>query len=387
MKPVFETSTFVSCNTTPEKFIEIGLIKTARITNSPCADLVEFPNREYTNTRVFGRMVSQDLEVSPIETIWEAYIQPLNQKGLMWIINQQPAPAPANPIFAIINGNFSVEMDSDIYADLKGMFPNFSFEKVVRIPNVEASTGSGEPPNSNTSRSRQHSTLVFCKNYIETFRGSNIPGLCTTYMESSQQSGKWSSSGYRIELPAGVSVCHVRQSFETGRYINDFSSIPAMIKSLSEDLVGKVTPAAFENFLKRDMPEMWQIRQYFLDNMAKLEAAGVEDTIEYRFIFERGTTKQGFKWLVVNGVVWNPKSPDCCPTPVVVQNESHLRCAGGGQTTYELNVPADADIEELYETDYGGDSLSTRGYVFDRDTEKWVSPASEGNTPFAGLFK
>lgn len=245
------------------------------------------------------------------------------------------------------------------------------------------------PPSTAHRRGRQSRDLLFTKTRIETFRGSSIEGICTATLESSHQNGKWSTVTYAVYLAPDVQHSLVIQHWETGQWCNDVSSIRAIQEKLG--LTG-VAPAVVKEFIKAEMPGVYAAFEKLNAEIQALEGKGIEETMEYNFHQEYRNRRCGHSHLLINGEVWSQQY-NPMPEIVVVKQAEEYRGYGGGGTKYILIIDANAEIEELYESNYGGDALDTRGFVKE-DAKGWILPPQPEKDPdenpftaLNGLFK
>jgi hypothetical protein len=241
-------------------------------------------------------------------------------------------------------------------------------------------------------RSRYPMLLLYVKNHIFEFTGSNIPGVCVVESKDYSKNGKWSNTTYSIRLAAGVKSSALMQDWNSGRYVNDVTSLKKIAESLG---VYGVQNSALEIFCKDRLPNTWVRYEEYLRNLD--EIAEMEERVNYQFIkLEYNehiiVSRKGYNRLLVNGILFEGENiPDLVQ---VISHESYSGHRGGGKI-WRLMVPANAEIVELPEYDpYGGeDSLETRGFILQNG--KWVKGEvrekenPDPESPFAflnGLF-
>jgi hypothetical protein len=229
-------------------------------------------------------------------------------------------------------------------------------------------------------------TLIFSKTRIVLFTGQKVvENMFVSTPHSYDKNGKWSYSTYTVTLNEGVETTDIATiPYTGGHYCKDISSLAAMSKELG---IESTTPAAQKKFFQEVLPKEWARHLEYLQKLDTLYAEGVEDTVRIEFFGDYRNRRCGNLHLLLNGEVYhhlhNPM-----PELVVLESMDRVPGYGGGHENYTIVVPADTLVEELYEGNYGGDALDTRGYVYNRDTQRWKQQdGSEGNTPFADLLK
>jgi hypothetical protein len=235
------------------------------------------------------------------------------------------------------------------------------------------------------NRDRSIDAYIFCRNNIYNFTGGGsstddgtAKGRCLVTNSNYTKNGKWSNTTFSITIAAGYKFTSKMSDFSSGNKIDNLDSLQSMAADLG--IVG-CSDAAIKRFLQTTYPQTWYRFCDFQEARESLYDNGVNETIEYQFDSSRGTRRQGDKHLFVNGELWHKTHN---PIPELVIVKAHVR------DTYTLLISADAEIEELYEWNYGDDSLETRGYVTKTvgyDT-KWVKKEVEvmvADNPFAAL--
>ena len=217
-------------------------------------------------------------------------------------------------------------------------------------------------------RSRQVSLLLYTPDYIEEFKGESTE-LCTVTGVGHNQNGKWSSSTFEITIAPGVKYSKIQQDWDMGVYIPRYDSLKNMCECLG--LVG-VFPAVAEEFIKTRFPKTYEKYQEVNESLQKLlDRDDDEPGVKYLFQSSRGTKRQGMRYLILDGEVWD-ENRNPMPDKVVITSKTEQRGMGGGSTNYQLML-VDVDVvEELYEENYGGDSLIGRGYRYDEETKRWI---------------
>lgn len=325
----------------------------------------------------------EDVAYQVIESVdgFSITCTPKSSRGLLNILGR--IETTETPDVKILDGKYLVKVAIETSETLTKMF-GYKFEPIVYFNEQALEPFNADCPNTNTKRSRETRTILYTKNFMTTFRGGDIAGICSTVLVGCNKAGKWSSQDYQVFCAAGVKVIHVQQDWDTGKYINAYTSPTAMLKSLSDKIEGLTIPA-FMSFLELELPSTFKTHKALIADIAAFEEKGILETISYTFTASIEVNRQGWKHLLIDGVVWNPeKQSDNCP----VIEKSRVISSGhrGGSKVYELEIKADCLIEELYQDGYeGDDTLKTRGYVMD-DNREWSKPASNANTPFAGLF-
>ena len=244
------------------------------------------------------------------------------------------------------------------------------------------------PPSRAHKRDCQSRYLIASASRIETFMGKSIDEMCVAELKASVKAGKWSTVDYDVVLADGVSIHYVIEDFETGRYVDDVSSVAVIAAKLGLEAY---PPSTVREFLKRELPKTWARHEDYTNALNALEDVEDAELVEVEYHREYGNRRRGHLWLVIDGHVWHDDDDR-----VVVKEEKKYSGRGGGGCHYKLLVPASAKIEELWESDYGEDALDTRGFVREGLDGKWVksdvgdsddTDEDSGNTPFADFFK
>lgn len=238
-------------------------------------------------------------------------------------------------------------------------------------------------------RSRQPRYIIACRNHIFEFKGRDIPGVCIIEGKSSTANGKWSSVSYSLRLARGFRGIRLEPGFESGRIVNDVTSI----KKISEQLgCSDVFPKAVEEYLKREMYRNFvRYNEYLakLDEMDDFENREGGEFIPYEYEQKTVAKRQGERKLLVNNLLF-----EGVETPEIkIIDKTHTSGYRGGVTYWSLMIHSSATIEELTEYDpYGGDdSLELRGWSLTGG--KWQPPTGEiresespnPDSPFAAL--
>jgi hypothetical protein len=190
----------------------------------------------------------------------------------------------------------------------------------------------------------------------------------------------------------GVRVSKISQDWDSGMYINNYTSPKAMLDDLKLD---GVLISEGKRYLQTFMPKSWERHESLMASLDTLDNSNVAETIQYKFELAQVNQRTGMCQLVIDGEVWHENMPE----KVVIVSRNHVNGRGGGSTYYDLIIDAKCVIEEVNEQNPysdADDSLVKRGFVqieqevgsFSRVWVKGskVETTSNGNTPFAGLF-
>ena len=251
------------------------------------------------------------------------------------------------------------------------------------FPNVPAETFKWN--NGMQSRSRYSRLLLYTRNTVVQFDGSDIPGYCVVVGTSYQKNGKWSNTTYEIQLAAGVKASGITQGWDSGRYVDSVVSMKSIQSQLGLD---GCAPTAVEFYLQTRLYKTYIRFVEYREKIAALEAIEEQSGAEfmpYEYKQYRLTRRQGDNMLLVEGQVFAGQPIEGL---VEVLSSESVGGYGGGTTTYQLMIRSDADIVELPEYDpYGGDdSLESRGYAL--SDGKWSKPQeAPGSLDFGDAIK
>jgi len=229
------------------------------------------------------------------------------------------------------------------------------------------------------SRERRIMAVVYSRNNIYLFEGYSIHSVVLVNHSNYTKKGKWSCTDYDLTIAAGYKWATKRQDWNSGEFVNRLDSLQVIAAELG---IEDCSDAAIEYFLRLSMPKVWKRYSAYIAERESLYENGVESTIEYVFNAWAGTRRQGNKYLLIDGAVWCEKH-NPMPDKVVVKS-----CK---KDTYTLLIDASAILEELYEWNYGDDSLEKRGFLKDTSVSpyRWyipkTPPRSEEENPFTFL--
>lgn len=235
------------------------------------------------------------------------------------------------------------------------------------------------------SRGRQPMFLIACRNHIFRFKGVDIPGVCIIEKKDYTQCGKWSNTTYYLRLAKGFRGIPLMQGFDSGKFLNDVTSIKKIASQLG---CVDVFHLAIEEFLKRDM---WRAYISYIDycnklnEMQEFEEKQGGEYIPYQYEQKTRVNREGEVKLLINGEIFDGVEDSQVKIVSKLYSSGHR----GGVTYWKLMIHSSATIEEVTEYnpyDQNDDSLVKRGFVL-KDS-KWVKPEpNTDNNPFASFFK
>lgn len=262
---------------------------------------------------------------------------------------------------------YSVTLDFEGYS-LPFYMEKPALPEPVRFQGIEASIVTYN--NGIGNRNRQCRLMIYTRNRIWDFDGSDIPGIAMVIgTPDYTRKGKWSNTTYKIQLAAGVKASYKMQNFDSGKYVDNHTSINSIKKELELDGCDNY---AVEEFLKRNYVSCYVRYIDHIENLRQLEDAADRqnsDIVTYTFIEERISKRQGKRKLLINGVVFDGEEME----GVKIVSQKNVSGYGGGQKIYELMILTSMEVEELPEySPYSpeDDSLESRGYEY--KDGKWV---------------
>ena len=239
------------------------------------------------------------------------------------------------------------------------------------------------------SRSRHSKLILYARNRAWDFTGSSIEGVCVIVgTPAYNKNGKWSSTSYTIVLADGIKSSSITQSWDSGRYVDNHTTVQGMAKDLG--LEG-LSMKGVERFVKAHLHNTWLRHEEHNAKMEALEVAAEEagaEIITYEYCRSCSAKRVGDNMLLVDGEVF--KGVDTNNVKVI--SKIHHSGYRGGSTEYKLEILSTCLVEELPEHspyDPSDDSLESRGYV--QGDNGWerpsVSTKKEELSEFALLLK
>lgn len=231
------------------------------------------------------------------------------------------------------------------------------------------------------SRDRQIRLYIYSKTNIYVFDKGSIEGVVQIKSKDFTKDGKWSNTTYELILAKGFKAVAKRQDWDSGRYIEAFFTPKEVLASLG--IEDNVPSKHVNRFLEFYYPHYSKAKAKYWENVETLESRIDTELMPYEFLAKKGTRRQGYLYLVINGEVFYERK----------ESENWIVKSKNGDT-YQLMVPSDAEVEELYEYGaYGDDGLEDLGYTLNNDgyyvldNDNSDDDSTGGNSPFAGLSK
>ena len=223
---------------------------------------------------------------------------------------------------------------------------------------------------------------IYCRNNVYLFTGQDMPGKVMVTSSVYTKNGKWSNTSYELLLAPGYKFASKRADFSSGEYIDNLKSLRTVATDLSLE---EVTDEAIARFMYCNLPTYWVKYCNFAEKRdAIFEATNCDSMMDFDYHYSDGTKRQGFKYLLIDGEVWH-RHMNPMPEKVIFHDFA--------RGVYNLKIASNCEVEELYEWNYGEDSMESRGYVrvenelgHDPYMVSKNNKTTSGNNPFADLL-